>query len=175
MSSFIHKDFALETNAARDLYHNFADGQPIYDYHCHLPPAQIANNPQFADLYEIWLAGDHYKWRAMRANGVSERFCTGDASPWEKYVAFVEATPYTLRNPLYHWSHLELKRYFGIDQIIKPENAKPIWDEANKRLAGMRVHDILAANKGAVICTTDDPADSLDHHAALRKTGSTSK
>ena len=120
MPAFIHDDFLLQTDAACDLYHNFAKAEPIFDYHCHLPPALIANNHQFADLSEIWLGGDHYKWRAMRSNGVQERVCTGDASPREKFDAWCAAVPNTLGNPLYHWSHLELKRYFGIDEIISP-------------------------------------------------------
>jgi glucuronate isomerase len=171
MKSFIHDDFLLQTDAACDLYHNFAKAEPIYDYHCHLPPAQIADNHRFADLAEIWLGGDHYKWRAMRANGVEERFCTGDASPCEKFDAWCATIPHTLRNPLYHWSHLELKRCFGIDAVINPASAKAIWKQANAQLATMRVHDILAANKVAVICTTDDPADSLEIHERIKKTG----
>ncbi|SDS06797.1 glucuronate isomerase [Opitutus sp. GAS368] len=169
--SFIHDDFLLQTDAARDLYHNFAKAEPIFDYHCHLPPALIADNHRFADLSEIWLGGDHYKWRAMRANGVAERVCTGDASPREKFDAWCAAVPNTLGNPLYHWSHLELKRYFGIDDIISPKSADRIWQRANEKLAGMRVHDILAANKVAVICTTDDPADRLADHARIARLG----
>ena len=171
MSSFIHDDFLLGTQQARELYHHFAKAGPIYDYHCHLPPAQIAANHAFADLAEIWLGGDHYKWRAMRANGVAERLCTGDASPREKFDAWCATVPHTLRNPLYHWSHLELKRYFGLDVIISPATADEIWTQANARLATMRVHDILSANKVAVICTTDDPADSLAEHEKIRATG----
>jgi len=171
MKSLIHDDFLLSTEAARDLYHSFAKAEPIYDYHCHLPPAQIADNHQFANLAEIWLGGDHYKWRAMRANGVAERFCTGDATPREKHDAWCATVPYALRNPLYHWSHLELKRYFGIDTVISLSSAKTIWDQANAKLPSMRVHDILAANKVAVICTTDDPAESLATHERIRKLG----
>ena len=171
MKSFIHDDFLLHTDAARDLYHNFAKAEPIYDYHCHLPPALIANNHRFADLSEIWLGGDHYKWRAMRSNGVPERFCTGDASPRGKFDAWCAAVPNTLGNPLYHWSHLELKRCFGIDDLISPKSADSIWQRANEKLADMRVHDILAANKVAVICTTDDPADPLTDHARIAKLG----
>jgi glucuronate isomerase len=171
MKPFIHDDFLLHSDAARDLYHGFAEGQPIYDYHCHLPPQLILENHRFADLAEIWLGGDHYKWRAMRANGVAERFCTGDATPREKFDAWCATVPHTLRNPLYHWAHLELKRYFGIDALIGPATAGRIWEEADARLAKMRVHDILAANKVAVICTTDDPAESLETHAKIRKLG----
>ncbi len=171
MPSFIHDEFLLQSDAARDLYHHFAEQEPIYDYHCHLPPGQILANHAFADLAEIWLGGDHYKWRAMRANGVDERYITGDASPREKFDAWVATVPHTLRNPLYHWSHLELKRYFGLDLTINPANADRIWHEANARLATMRVHDILAANRVAVICTTDDPADSLTAHEQIRNLG----
>ncbi len=168
---FIHDDFLLHSDAARDLYHNFAKAEPIYDYHCHLPPPLILENHKFADLAEIWLGGDHYKWRAMRANGVNERLCTGDAKPREKFDAWCATVPHTLRNPLYHWSHLELARYFGITDIINPASADKIWKQANEKLAGLRVHDILATNKVAVICTTDDPADSLDQHAKINQSG----
>ncbi|MEO6002929.1 MAG: glucuronate isomerase [Opitutus sp.] len=171
MPSLITDDFLLHTDAARDLYHNFAKSEPIYDYHCHLPQQQILENHQFADIAEIWLGGDHYKWRAMRTNGVNERYCTGDASPREKFDAWVATVPYALRNPLYHWSHLELKRYFGIDTIIEPKTGDAIWREANAKLPSMRVHDILAANNVAVICTTDDPADSLEQHEKIKKLG----
>jgi len=168
---FIHDDFLLQTDAARDLYHNFAKNEPIYDYHCHLPHRQILENKSFADLAEIWLGGDHYKWRAMRSNGVDERFCTGSASPREKFDAWCATVPHTLRNPLYHWSHLELARYFGIPDIINPASADKIWREANAKLANLRVHDILAANKVAAICTTDDPADPLEFHAQINRSG----
>jgi glucuronate isomerase len=171
MSAFIHDDFLLHTDAARDLYHNFAKAEPIYDYHCHLRPQLILENHPFADLAEIWLGGDHYKWRVMRANGVDERYCTGDALPREKFDAWVATVPYTLRNPLYHWSHLELKRTFGIDAVINPKSGDDIWREANEKLKSMRVHDILAANRVAVICTTDDPTDSLDQHERIKKLG----
>jgi glucuronate isomerase len=169
--SFIHPDFLLSTPQARELYHDFAEGEPIYDYHCHLPPALIAANHEFADLAEIWLGGDHYKWRAMRSNGVNERFCTGDATPREKFQAWAETVPHTLRNPLYHWTHLELKRYFGVDVRLDGATAAKVWKQANARLPGLRVHDLLTRSKVAVVCTTDDPADSLDHHAKIRASG----
>ena len=171
MKPFIHDDFLLQGDAARELYHDYAEDQPIFDYHCHLPQAHIAENHAFADLAEIWLGGDHYKWRAMRANGVPERYCTGDASPREKFDAWCATVPHTIGNPLYHWSHLELKRYFGIDQVISPATAGAIWDEANERLIAMRVHDILRDNKVAVICTTDDPADPLNDHRRIAGLG----
>ena len=167
-TSFIHDDFLLGTPQARELYHAFAKSEPIFDYHCHLPHALIAANHQFADLQEIWLAGDHYKWRAMRTNGVAERFCTGDAAPRDKFQAWAETVPHTLRNPLYHWTHLELKRYFGIDTLLDGKSAEGIWKEANAVLAKLRIHDLLTNSKVAVVCTTDDPADTLDIHAKIR-------
>lgn len=171
MKPFIHDDFLLQTPAARELYHRYAKDEPVYDYHCHLPPELIARNHRFADLSEIWLGGDHYKWRAMRANGVPERLCTGEGTPREKFDAWCATVPRTLGNPLYHWSHLELKRTFGIDGLIGPDTADAIWDEANAKLAEMKVRDILAENRVAVICTTDDPADSLAAHAEIAKQG----
>jgi glucuronate isomerase len=168
MASFIHDDFLLGTPQARELYHTYAKPEPIFDYHCHLPPAQIAANHQFGDLAEIWLGGDHYKWRAMRTNGVSERFCTGDAKPREKFQAWAETVPHTLRNPLYHWTHLELKRYFGIDTLLNPATADKVWELGNAQLPSLRVHDLLTNSRVAVVCTTDDPADSLDLHAKIR-------
>jgi glucuronate isomerase len=171
MKQFIHDDFLLQTDAARELYHGHAKGEPIYDYHCHVPQAQIEANHQFGDLADIWLGGDHYKWRAMRANGIDERFCTGDAPAREKFDAWVATVPLAIGNPLYHWSHLELTRYFGIGEIISRATADSIWTKANAKLPSLRVHDILAANKVALICTTDDPCDSLDTHERIRKSG----
>ena len=171
MKTLIQENFLLQCAAARDLYRRYAQAEPIFDYHCHLPPKLIADNHRFADLAEIWLGGDHYKWRLMRANGVPERVCTGDASPREKFDAWCATVPHTLRNPLYHWSHLELKRYFGIDLTIGPDTADSIWRTANACLGTLRVHDILSANKVAVVCTTDDPAESLEEHARIRKLG----
>jgi glucuronate isomerase len=171
MKRFIHEEFLLQSDAARELYHRYAEGAPIYDYHCHVPQAQIASNHQFRDLADIWIGGDHYKWRAMRANGVNERFCTGDASPRGKFDAWVETIPHTLGNPLYHWSHLEMTRYFGISELISPQTGPSIWERANAKLPALRVHDILAANRVAVICTTDDPAESLETHDKILKSG----
>ncbi len=171
MKDFIHDDFLLQTDAARELYHGHAKGEPIYDYHCHVSQAQIDANHQFADLADIWIGGDHYKWRAMRANGVDERFCTGDAPPREKFNAWVDTVPNAIGNPLYHWSHLELKRYFGIGGLIGPATADAIWEKGNAKLPSLRVHDILAANRVALVCTTDDPADPLETHERIRKSG----
>src|SRR5580658_3920651 len=133
--SFMGDDFLLETKASRELYRKYAAGRPILDYHCHLSPADIAEDRRFNNLFEIWLEGDHYKWRAMRANGIDERFCTGEASPREKFLAWAKTVPYTLRNPLYHWTHLELKRYFGIDMLLNEATAPAIWERANEVLA----------------------------------------
>jgi len=166
--SFIHEDFLLGTKQARELYHGYAKREPIYDYHCHLPPDLIAANHQFADLAELWLGGDHYKWRALRTNGVKEDFVTGGASPREKFQAWAETVPHTLRNPLYHWSALELKRYFGIDELLDGKSAEKIWKKAGAKLSKLRVHDLINMSNVAVICTTDDPADPLDHHNAIR-------
>ena len=132
---FIHEDFLLSTKTARRLYHEYAEGEPILDYHCHLPPQDVAANRRFGDLFEIWLEGDHYKWRAMRANGIDERFCTGDADPYEKFLAWARTVPNTLRNPLSHWTHIELKRYFGIDELLDESSAARVWDRANALLA----------------------------------------
>src|SRR6516162_3245963 len=128
---FIHDNFLLSTKTARRLYHDYAGTEPIFDYHCHLPPRDIASNRQFHNLYEIWLEGDHYKWRAMRANGIAERYCTGDASPYDKFLAWARTVPCTLRNPLYHWTHLELQRYFGITDLLDESSAPAIWERAN--------------------------------------------
>ena len=167
---FIHPDFLLETSQARRLYHEYAEALPIIDFHCHLPPEQVARDHRFANLAEIWLHGDHYKWRAMRSNGVPERYCTGDAPDWEKFLKWAETVPSLLRNPLYHWTHLELNRPFGIkDRLLGPETAKSIWDECNALLARpeFSCRGIMKQMKVELVCTTDDPADSLEHHRAI--------
>jgi glucuronate isomerase len=169
---FIHDDFLLETDTARRLYHEIAAPLPIIDYHCHLPPDQIADNHRFRSIAEIWLDGDHYKWRAMRANGVPERLCTGDGSDWEKFAAWAATVPATLRNPLYHWTHLELAFPFGIrDRLLEPATARAIFDAANERLAepGFTTLGLLEQYRVQVVCTTDDPVDGLQHHLAHRK------
>lgn len=167
--AFIHDDFMLQNAAARKLYHSSAADQPIIDYHNHLPPADIASNRKFANLFEIWLEGDHYKWRAMRSNGIPESLCTGEADPYEKFEAFAATVPHTLRNPLYHWTHLELKRYFGIDTLLGPETARQIWDQTCAQLAddSFSTRSILKRFNITALCTTDDPADSLEHHKAI--------
>jgi glucuronate isomerase len=171
MTPFIHDDFLLETGVARDLYHRCVAGLPIIDYHCHLPVRQIASNHQFRSITEVWLDGDHYKWRAMRANGIDERFCTGDASDWEKFEAWARTVPATLRNPLYHWTHLELKRPFGITELLDGSTARAIYERCNELLreAGFTTLGLLRRFNVAVVATTDDPADTLDHHHALAR------
>ncbi len=171
--TFIHDDFLLGTHAAQRLYHEFAEPEPILDYHCHLSPRDIAENRQFKNLFEIWLEGDHYKWRAMRANGVAERFCTGDATPLEKFKAWAATVPHTLRNPLYHWTHLELARYFGITETLNENSAARIWEQAKEQLATpeFSTHGILKKFRVTTLCTTDDPADDLRHHAAIAASG----
>ena len=166
---FIHDDFLLQTKTARKLYHQFAEAEPILDYHCHLPPKDIAENRQFKNLFEIWLEGDHYKWRAMRSNGVAEKFCTGDADPFSKFQAWAATVPNTLRNPLYHWTHLELKRYFGIDELLNESSAKRVWNAANEQLdsPALSTQGILKKYRVTTVCTTDDPTDDLRHHKAL--------
>ena len=167
--TFIHDEFLLSTDAARKLYHEHAEQQPIFDYHCHLPPEDLATDRRFENLTEIWLEGDHYKWRAMRTNGVDEALITGDADPYDKFLAWARTVPYTLRNPLYHWTHLELKRYFGIDLLLNHDTAKEIWDETQRQLKAMPVSAILSRFNVALICTTDDPVDELQHHAAIKQ------
>jgi glucuronate isomerase len=167
---FMHDDFLLESGQAKTLYHSYAESLPIIDYHCHVPPKDIAGNRQFANLTQIWLAGDHYKWRAMRTCGVEERFITGDASEWEKFQKWAETVPKTLRNPLYHWTHLELKRPFGIsDRLLDPSTARGIWDECNAKLATpeFSVRGLQKQMKVEVVCTTDDPIDTLEYHHAI--------
>ena len=164
---FITDDFLLQTEAARKLYHTCARDLPIIDYHCHLPPQQVADDQQFANLTKIWLDGDHYKWRLMRAAGVDEKYITGDASDWEKFEQWARVVPQTLRNPMYHWVHLELKRPFGIsDRLLSPETAKSIWDECNEKLASpeFSARGIMKQMNVVLVCTTDDPVDSLAHH-----------
>ena len=172
MTNYIHDDFLLNTQTGRTLYHDFASSQPIIDYHCHLSPADLAQDRQFDNLFDVWLAGDHYKWRAMRSNGEDERLCTGDAEPYEKFLAFARTVPVTLRNPLYHWTHLELKRYFGIDTLLNEQSAPEIWEQANDSLASgsLSAWGILEKFKVQVIGTTDDPTDDLAHHQVISST-----
>ena len=173
VKSYITEDFLLHSPTARELFHGTAASLPIFDYHTHLPPDQIAGDRKFENLYEIWLAGDHYKWRAMRTNGVPERLCTGDATAREKFDAWAGTVPATLRNPLHHWTHLELQRYFGMDLILNEKTADEVWERANEQLATpeFSVCGLLKRSNVAVVCTTDDPTDSLEYHRAIRKAG----
>ncbi len=174
MKHFIHEDFLLETDVAKELYHQHAAPQPIIDYHCHLDPAYIANDHQFDNLGELWLESDHYKWRAMRANGINERYCTGkETSDWEKFEKWAETVPYTMRNPLYHWTHLELKTAFNVDELLNPNSAKHIFDVCSEKLRKpeFSARGLMKHYNVEAICTTDDPIDSLEHHIALQKEG----
>lgn len=169
-AKFMDDNFLLDTKQAEILYHEHAAELPIIDYHCHLPPEHIADNHRFRNLYEIWLAGDHYKWRAMRSNGVDERFCTGNASDWEKFEQWATTVPYTLRNPLYHWTHLELKKPFGVrDRLLDSSTAREIWDRCNEKLAQpeFTTRGLLRQAMVQVVCTTDDPVDDLAAHRRL--------
>ena len=168
---FITDDFLLSNDHARELYHKTAKDAPILDYHCHLPPQDIAEDRQFDHLQAIWLQGDHYKWRAMRAHGIPESHITGEADPYDKFLAWAETVPHTLRNPLYHWTHLELKRVFGIDTLLNKETGPEIWEEVNKQLAQPEcsARGILKHFKVELVGTTDDPADPLPHHEKILK------
>jgi glucuronate isomerase len=172
-STFIHDDFILQNESARRIYHAFAEPAPIFDFHCHLPPEDIANNRKFKNLFEIWLEGDHYKWRAMRSNGAAEKYCTGDAEPFEKFKAWAATVPHTLRNPLYHWTHLELARYFGITELLNEDSAERIWNQTREQLAGddLTTHGILKKFDVRTVCTTDDPTDDLQHHQSIKASG----
>lgn len=173
MKKFIDENFLLNTKTALRLYHDYARNIPIIDYHCHLPPKQISDDHQFRNLTQVWLYGDHYKWRAMRTNGVGEAFCTGNKSDWEKFKKWAETVPYTLRNPLYHWSHLELKRYFGIQNILNGDTAKKIYDSCNTKLKTKEysVRNLLRKMYVSLVCTTDDPVDSLEYHKKIKEDG----
>ena len=174
---FIDQNFLLHNRAAQRLFRQYAQAEPIFDYHCHLSPKDIADNRQFRNLFEIWLEGDHYKWRAMRANGVEEEFCTGAAEPFEKFCAWAATVPHTLRNPLYHWTHLELQRYFGIDELLDARSAPRIWKKANQLLAGpaLSARGILKKFNVTTLCTTDDPTDDLRHHKKIATDGVTTR
>jgi len=172
-TTFLPEDYLLSNDWARRLYFDHAVPQGIVDYHCHLPPGEIASNRVFENLSKIWLAGDHYKWRGMRANGIAEELITGNTSDYDKFLAYARTVPQLVRNPLHHWSHLELRRYFDINLLINEANASAIWEQANAKLATpkLSVHGILKKFKVAVICTTDDPVDDLRHHVAIARSG----
>jgi len=177
MKAFMDDNFLLQSKTAEILYHEYAKDLPIIDYHCHLPPDEIAGNKIFPNLTKIWLDGDHYKWRAMRANGVPEEFCTGNAADELKFMKWAETVPYTVRNPLYHWTHLELKRYFGIDGILNSATGNEIYREASEKLntPDYSVHGLLKKMKVEVVCTTDDPVDSLEYHKQIKNSNLAAK
>ncbi len=173
MKAFMDEDFLLQTETAQRLYHEYAAAMPIFDYHCHISPQEIAEDRRFNNLAEIWLHGDHYKWRAMRANGVDEKYCTGNASDWEKFQKWAETAPYTMRNPLYHWTHMELRHPFGIKTQLKPSTAHQIWDTCNSLLhtKTFSCRGIISKVNVKVICTTDDPVDTLEYHRSIKASG----
>ena len=168
--SFINDDFMLKGETARELYHNFAENMPIIDYHCHLSPQMIAENYQFKNAYDLFLGGDHYKWRLMRSNGIDEELITGGADDYEKFKAFAATVPLMIGNPMYHWTHLELKRYFGIDKTLSEDTCEEIWNKCNELLAGeeYRAQELIKRSNVEVICTTDDPGDDLKCHEQLQ-------
>ncbi len=167
------KDFLLQTETARKLYHEEAAGLPIIDYHCHLDPRMVADDHRFASITELWLGGDHYKWRAMRTNGIDEHYITGQASDWEKFQKWAETVPYCMRNPIYHWTHLELRTAFGIDKLLNPANARDIYEECNEKLSRPEysARGLMRRYRVETVCTTDDPADSLEYHRRTRESG----
>ena len=173
MKQFIDENFLLNNKTAETLYHNYAKEMPVIDYHCHLPPDQIAEDRNFENLTQVWLYGDHYKWRAMRANGIPEEYITGNRSDWEKFEKWAETVPYTLRNPLYHWTHLELQRYFDIYDILSPATAKKIYDECTAKLQTPEysVRNLLRKMNVVTVATTDDPTDDLSYHQQIKADG----
>lgn len=171
MKPFMDEDFLLTNKTAEKLYHDYAKDMPIFDYHCHLSPKEIKDNKRYRNITEIWLGGDHYKWRAMRSNGVDEKYITGDAPDKEKFMKWAETMPKCIGNPLYHWTHLELKRFFGINELLSPKTAEVIWEKCNEMLAKdeFTARELIKRSNVKVICTTDDPVDSLEDHIALAK------
>ncbi len=168
MKKFMGKNFLLDTKTAKKLYHNYAKSMPIFDYHCHIDPKDIAEDRVFKTISEVWLGGDHYKWRGMRTNGIDEAYITGNKSDYEKFSAWAKTMPYTIGNPLYHWAHLELKRYFNIDEQLNEDNAKTVYDLCNKKLKMMSARQMILKSNVKAICTTDDPIDSLEYHKQIR-------
>lgn len=173
MNNFIHDDFMLQNETAKKLFHNHAEKLPIIDYHCHLSPKEVAEDHRFKTITELWLGGDHYKWRLLRANGIDEKYITGDAADWEKFEKWAETIPYTMRNPMYHWTHLELKRVFGIDDLLNPKTASEIYEKANEILQkpGFSARGLMKRFDVEVVCTTDDPLDSLVYHKLIKESG----
>ena len=170
---FIHENFLLQNKTAEHLFHDHAGKLPVIDYHCHLNPQEVAEDHRFRSITELWLGGDHYKWRALRTNGVAEKYITGDASDWDKFLKWAETMPYCMRNPLYHWTHLELKTCFGIDKVLNPQTAKEIYDECNEKLASpeFSARNLMLHYNVEAVCTTDDPVDSLEYHKQVKESG----
>lgn len=173
MGEFIHDDFLLETKIAKELYHSYAKDMPIIDYHCHLPPDVIAKDKKFLDITDLWIEGDHYKWRAMRALGIEEKYISGNASAYEKFEKWAYTIPYTLRNPLYHWSHLELKRYFNVSELLSPDNALKVYNHCNEVVStsNFSARNLVKNMNVKIVCTTDDPIDTLSHHKKCAEDG----
>jgi len=173
MKKFLDDNFLLSNATAEKLYHDYAKQMPIIDYHCHLPPQQIADDIQFKNITQAWLYGDHYKWRAMRTNGIDESYCTGNKSDWEKFEQWAATVPYTVRNPLFHWTHLELQRYFDVHDMLNPDTAKKIYNACSEKLQSpdYSVRNLLRKMNVKVVCTTDDPVDSLQYHQQMKEDG----
>lgn len=171
MKKFMDENFLLETKTAQKLYHDYAKDKMIYDFHCHLSPKEIYEDKNYSNIAEIWLSGDHYKWRYMRSAGIPEECCTGNATDYEKFRAYAKAVQYAIGNPLYHWTHLELQRYFGIDEYLTEKNAEKIWNEANAQISkgGFSARKLIGKSNVALIATTDDPCDTLEYHKMLRE------
>jgi len=171
MKNFMDNEFLLDTETASKLFHGYAEKMPIIDYHCHISPKEIYENKKFKNITEVWLYGDHYKWRLIRSAGIDEKYITGDSTDYEKFLSYVKALQTAIGNPLYHWTHLELQRYFGINEVMNEKNAKNIWDKANKVLqeGGLTVREIIKKSNVKAICTTDDPTDSLEYHLKLKE------
>ena len=174
MRPYIHPDFLLQTEAARRLYHSFAAQEPIFDFHCHLSPQEIREDARFETITQVWLGGDHYKWRLMRANGVPEELITGDGDPYEKFLAWARTVEKSVGNPLYAWTHMELKNYFGVEELLSEKSAPAIWEACNQKLReeSLSARGLICQSNVKALCTTDDPADTLEHHAALAADGS---
>jgi len=177
MKKFLDENFLLQSKSAERLYHDYARQMPIIDYHCHLPPDQIAKDVNFDNLTQIWLYGDHYKWRAMRANGVNEAYITGNKSDYEKFEQWAKTVPYTMRNPLYHWTHLELQRYFGVYDLLGPDTAQKVYEECTNKLQTPEysVRNLIKKMNVEAVCTTDDPIDNLEYHQQIKASGYSTK
>lgn len=173
MKQFMDENFLLNNQVAITLYHNYAEEMPIYDYHCHLNPKEIWENKKYKNITEVWLGGDHYKWRAMRANGIDERYITGDGDDYDKFFSWAKTIPYAVGNPLYHWAHLELKRFFNINELLNEQTAPDIWEKTNQMLQGENfgARDLIKKSNVKFICTTDDPVDDLKYHKLIREEG----